>query len=244
MMNFKNCLMGIEIDERCFNFLKDELSKKYDFALFNDMLTLPCMQFESRNKLLLLFALLEDGEINDGIIDMLCSLLANISEKLWHDFSERLKMLIESKYLMLSRSQKLRLAHTVEVMSAKGYKNGFELSNLIYQRIPLSDGEFNPDSDDNVRIKLAKIAYSTCNYNFNEKLKEIDYIKHHLKNSGRKYLMGVVNYYKGLCLKATAVKVDYKDNVYYIMKSKTKGFALADIYLDYRTNNFETSSEV
>lgn len=242
MMKFKNCLMGIDIDEKCFRHLKDELEQKYDFTLLNDLLSLPCMQFEVRYKLLLLLALLEDGEINDTIIAILCSLLINISARLWSDFSERVEMLVESKYLLLSRSQKLRLAHTIEVMYAKGYTHTFDLANLIYQRVSQSDKEFNPDSDDNVRIKLAKIAYSTDKYNFNEKLRAITAIKDHLKSSGRKYLMNVVNYYKGICLKATGVKLDYKDDIYYIMKSKSRGFDLASIYLDYRSNDLETSS--
>lgn len=243
MMHFKNCLIGIDIDERCFKYLKDELSQKYDFALFNDLLALPCMRFETKYKLLLLFALLEDGEINDTIVDTLCNLLTNISARLWDDLSERVEMLAESKYLLLSRSQKLRLAHTIELMYAKGYAHTFDLANLMYQRVPQFDEDFNPDSDDNVRIKLAKITYSTGKYNFNEKIRAIAAIKHHLKSSGRKYLMGVVNYYKGVCLKATGVKLDYKNDIYYIMKSKSRGFDLASTYLDYRSNNIETSSK-
>ena len=56
MMNFKNCLMGIDINEKCFRYLKDELEQTYDFTLLNDLLSLPCMQFEARQKLLLLLA--------------------------------------------------------------------------------------------------------------------------------------------------------------------------------------------
>ena len=243
MKNFKNCLMGIDIDEKCFNHLKNELSENYDFALLNDLLALPCMRFKIKHKLLLLFSLLEADEVNDTIIDTLCNLLINVPARLWDDFSERTEMLIESKHLLLSRSQKLRLAHTIEVMYAKGYTHTFDLANLIYQSLSQSDNEFNLDSDENVRIRLAKIAYSTGKYNFNEKTRAITTIKHHLKRSGRKYLMGVVNYYKGICLKATGVKIDYKDDIYYMMKSKSRGFDLASIYLEYRSNNLETSSE-
>lgn len=244
MMNFKNCLMGIEIDEKCFKYLKDELSQKYDFTLFNDLLSLPCMQFEENNKLLLLFALLEDGEINDTIIDALCSHLVSISAGLWNDYNKRLEFLIVSKHLMLSRSQKLRLAHTIETMYAKGYEHSFDLSNLIYQRIPQSDKEFNPDSDENVRIKLAKIAYSTGKYNLYDNIHAINEVKHHLKGCGRKYLMGIVNYYKGLCLKVTGYDIDYKDDTYYIRKSVSRGFDLAIMYFNYRANNLETSRKI
>ena len=243
MKNFNNCLLGIEINEKCFNYLKDALEQKYDFTLFNDLLSLPCMQFEVKHKLLLLFALLEDGEINDTIINTLCSLLINISARMWDDFSERVEMLVESKYVLLSRSQKLRLAHTIEVMYAKGYEHSFDLANLIYQRIAESDKDFNPDSEENVRVRLAKIAYSTSKYNFNEKIAAINTIKHHLKSCGRKYLLGIVHYYKGLCLKITGTTIDYKDDSYYMRKAKERDFALASIYLNYGINNLETSRE-
>ncbi len=244
MKNFNNCLLGIEIDEKCFRYLKDELSQKYDFALLNDLLSLPCMQFEEKNKLLLLFALLEDGEINDNIIDKLCNHLDNISERIWVDYHEKLKSLVETKYLLLCKSQKLRLAQTIETMYAKGYEHSFDLANLIYQRISESNKEFNPDSYDNIRIKLAKIAYSTGKYNFNEKIMEINTIKRHLKSCRHKELMGIVNYYKGLCLKVTGFKIDYNDEIYYILKSKSRGFDLATIYLNHRSNNLETSSKL
>lgn len=241
MMNFKNCLLGIEIEEKRFCYLKNELTQKYDFTLLTDLLSLPCMHFETKHKLLLLFALLEDGEINDTIVDSLCDLLSNITSKLWNDFSEKLYTFVETQFLLLNRSQMLRLAHTVEIMYAKGYTDTFDIANLIYQRIPQSDEEFNPDSDDNIRIRLAKIAYSVCKYNYNEKFRAIAAIKGHLKSSGRKYLMGAVNYYKGLCLKATGTTFDFKDDIYYIIKSRSRGFELAHIYLDYRSINFETS---
>jgi hypothetical protein len=125
-------------------------------------------------------------------------------------------------------------------MYAKGY-NALGLVYLIYQRIPMSNVEFNPDSEDNVRIKLAKIAYSTDNYNISENFATIQSIKYHLKTSGRKYLMGMLNYYKGLCLKLANWRNDYKDANYYILKSGNYGFGLADTYLKYASNNFETS---
>ena len=241
MMNFKNCLLGIEIEEKCFCYLKNELTQKYDFTLLTDLLSLPCMHFETKHKLLLLFALLEDGEINDTIVDSLCDLLSNITSKLWNDFSEKLYTFVETQFLLLNRSQMLRLAHTVEIMYAKGYTDTFDIANLIYQRIPQSDAEFNPDSDDNIRIKLAKIAYSTTKYNLNERFGAIKVLKHHLKMSGREYLLGMLNYYKGLCLRAAECKNGYKDSTYYIQIAKNMGFELAGIYLDYKAINFETS---
>lgn len=243
MKNFKNCLMGIEIKEPCFEYLQSELKENYSFGLVIDLFSLPCMQYETRNKLSIIFALLEDRETNDTIISWLTYILTNLSGELWHEYQERLKSCIEAQFSLFSRSQLLLLAHTIEIMYAKGYENTFELSRILYQCIPLCNNEFNPDSDDNIRIKLAKIAYSTSQYNFNEKLAAIKDIKDHLKNSGRKYLQGMLNYYKGICLGAAACRLDYKDDVYYIMKSKIKEFELAYVYLDYRGKNFETSKE-
>lgn len=243
MKNFNNCLLGIEINEKCFNYLKDALEQKYDFVLFNDLLSLPCMQFERKHKLRLLISLIEDGEINDSIIDLLCSNLVNISASEWKGYREILKSFIELNHLIMSRNQKLHLAHTIEIMCAKGYYQAFDLANIIYQRISKSDKDFNPDSEENVRVRLAKIAYSTSKYNFNEKIAAINTIKHHLKSCGRKYLLGIVHYYKGLCLKIAGVKIGYNDDVHYIQKANLRGFALASMYLDYRANNLETSRE-
>ena len=243
MKKLENCLLGIEIEEKCFNYLKEELQKKYEFGLFNDLLSLPCMQYDVKSKLSLLLAVIEDGECNDAIAEKLCYQLANVSEQLWRNFKERLEMLIEPNNFTLNRNHLLKLANTLEIMYAKGYGEADYLTRLIYERIQQTDVEFNTDSDENVRIKLAKIAYSTTKYNFDEKIKAIDTVKYHLKSSGRKYLLGVLNYYKGMCLKTVGIKLDYKDDIYYIMKSKARGFDLATIYLNYSSNNIETSSE-
>lgn len=241
MKNFRNCLMGIDVDEDCFNYLKQALLENYKLNLLIDLLSLPCMQNMEKNTLGLLIALLEDGENNDFIVEKLCDTLINITPKIWDEYEEILKSFIEFKLYMLIRSQKFRLAHTIEIIYAKGYKNTFTLATIIYNRIPLSDTEFNPDSDDNVRINLAKIAYSTTRCNFNDKINKIEHIKFHIKNCGRKYLIGIINYYKGLCLQATGVKFDYKDAAHYIIKSNSKDFELAKIYCNYHYN-VETSN--
>jgi len=243
MSNLNNCLVGIkeEIDEKCFLYLKTELERNYSFDLVRDLLSLPCMQY--RHKLSVLYSLWEDNEVNDIIIGMLCQLLADIPGELWWSCQARLKDLIEGNYAILNRSQLLLLAHTIETMYARGYENTFQLLNIIYQRIALQDYEFNPDSDDNVRIKLAKIAYSTSIYNVQDKLDAISAVKYHLKNSGRKYLLGVLNYYKGLCLKIANRKIDYKDCTHYFLKSRNKGFVLAAVHLDYNPKNVETSRD-
>lgn len=243
MKNLNEGLLGAEIKEKGFECLQKELKKEYSFELVMDILSLPCLHFKADVKMSLLLGLLEDDEINDTIISMLCGLLGDATDEMWNNGKERLTSFIEGKHFLLSRRQILLLAHTIEIMYAKGYKNAFEMANLIYQRIPLSDSEFNPDSDDNVRIRLAKVAYGTGRHNFNERLATIRAIKWHLKESGREYLLGIVNYYKGLCLGTVNGKIGYKDAYYYMQKSKNRGFQLASVCLDYRQNNVETSSE-
>lgn len=242
MKNFKNYIQEIDIQEECFRFLQTELHNNYSFCFVKDLFSLPCMQYETRHKLAMILALLADREVNDTIIHWLTQILRNISDELWRDYEDCLSVYIEKDYHMLSRSQLLMLANTIEVMYAKGYKV-LGLLNLIYQRIPLCDVEFNPDGEDNIRIKLAKVAYSTSRFNINDNLQLINCLKEHLKKTGRKYLLGMLNYYKGLCLEAAAYKLDYKDASYYIIKSRNKEFGLACVYLNYRGNHFETSKE-
>ena len=238
MMNFKNSLEGIEATEKCFNFLKANLNEKFDYELFWDLLSLPCMEHEDKSKLSLLFALLEDNICNDAIVNALCDILSNIPAPLWSIYKENLIQIFQIKHFIFNRSQKLQIANTIEIMYAKGYDDAWKLAELIYQTICQTNREFNPDSEENVRIKLAKIAYGTNRYNHNERYEQINSIKNHIKNSGRKYLMSVLNYYKGLCLKFGGITLDYKDFKYYMAKSRNRGFSLAHIYLIY---NIETS---
>ena len=240
MDKFINYLDEITIEETCLKFLKNELKNEYSFDLVRDMFSLPCMEHETRHKLVLILILLDEGEVNDIIISWLIQILLNITDDLWREYKKRLKHYLEKQAYHLSRSQLMLLANTLEIMYAKGYKS-FKLLNLIYHRIPLSDAEFNPDSDDNVRIKLAKIAYSTTKYNINERFGSVKALKHHLKKSGREYLLGMLNYYKGVCLRAAECKNNYKDSTYYIQIARNLGFELAGIYLDYKAINFETS---
>lgn len=235
-----NYLGQIEFEETCLEFLKSKLKKEYSFDLVRDLFSLPCMKYETKHKLVLILILLEEDQVNDTIIDWLTQLICNLPETMWNQYMEQLSAYIEEKYYQLSRSQLMLLANTVEVMYAKGY-NALGLVYLIYQRIPMSNVEFNPDSEDNVRIKLAKIAYSTDNYNISENFATIQSIKYHLKTSGRKYLMGMLNYYKGVCLRAAGGKNGYKDANHYILKARNRGFNMAAIYLSYNANNFETS---
>lgn len=237
MKNIKNWLNGTEIKEIGFLKIKEELERNYSFELVRDIISLPCMQYSIEPKLSLMIAHLEDKVVNDTVIGVLCQILGDIPIELWRKYRENLNIFIKENYYLLSRSQFLLLAHTIEVMYARGYEYTFQFLNLIYQRIALQDYEFNPDSDDNIRIKLAKIAYSSSVYNIQDKLNAISAVKHRLKTSGREYLLGVLNYYKGLCLKIANCKIGYNDSTYYLLKARNRGFELAKVYLDYNLSS-------
>lgn len=242
MKIFENYLGQIEIKEKCFEYLTSELKTHYSFNLVEDLFSLPCLRYESKHKLAMILSLIEDQEVNDTIIHTLTQLLININGQLWDEYESHITNIIESNYHIFSRSQLLLLANTIEIMYAKGY-NTLNLANIVYEKIHLSDAEFNPDSDENTRIKLAKIAYNASIYNLNACLYSIDELKHHLKITDRKHLLGMINYYKGICLKITNSVIGYNNATYYITKSKNRGFELALIYLNYRGNNFETSNK-
>ncbi len=178
--------------------------------------------------------------VNDIVIAWLVGLLEDIPEEVLLSYEERITSYIQFNYQKLTRRQLLLLANAFEAMYAKGYKV-LDFLIMIYQRIPLNDGEFNPDSDENVRIKLAKIAYNTTGFNFHDSISAVKCLKHHLKKSDRKYLMGTLYYYKSLCLKAANWKGDYKDATYFMLKSKEREFKLAAVYLEHASNTFETS---
>ena len=234
MKNFKNCILGINIEEKCFTYLKSELESNFSFDLVEDLFSLPCIRYETQHKLSLVFALLEDKKANDTIVNWLSQLLADIPKQLWIDCNQRLKSYIEINYNLLSRSQLLLLANTLEVMNAKGYDSAFELAGLLYQRIPFNEYEFNPDSEENLRIKLSKLAYNTSGYNIIENLEAIKSIKQRLKLTKRKYLYPMLYYYKGICLEAANYKIEYKDSIYYILKAQNMQYKLASLYLKHR----------
>ncbi len=104
---------------------------------------------------------------------------------------------------------------------------------------------YSPNSEDSVRIALAKIAYSTNCYNWVDKLTLINQIKEMANSSERQYLKGVIFYYKGLCLDKVSESVNYKDGAYFMCKSQACCFPLANIYLNYskKLRNFEDDPE-
>lgn len=244
MNNFNNYLMGMDIDEKCFKFVKEELQKEYNLNLVLDLISLPCMNYRQKDKLFLLLNLIRDNEVNDSTVFALCELLRDIGSVLWSDIVNILAEIIESKYHLFNREQQLHLAHTIELLYAKGFSLCIKQLQNLYERISLSNIEFSPDSEENIRIRLAKCAYSCNQYNFTERIDTIKAVKAHLKASKNTHLLGTLYYYKAICMGNIYSPLDGKDLKYYMMKSDYRGFALATTYLHYIRFHSETSKVV
>ena len=126
----------------------------------------------------------------------------------------------------------LSLAYTIELMNAKNYNGAYEIANLIYERIPI-ENDFIEFSEEDIRIRLAKLAYSTGRYNINEKINSIMTIKSTLKKADCHFLLGIVHYYIALCLAISGCHYKDKSEKDYFKKSYNKGFPLSETYLQH-----------
>lgn len=239
MKEFNNLLLGIEDEGLCFNFAKDKLMNTWNVTLFKDLISLPCMEYRQKDKVSLLLSLIKDEQASDFVVQTLVNELSEITVKTWGECKDTLKAVMEEKLHTLSKQQQLGLAHAIEVMFAKGLPHANEILAELYMRVEVNDG-YIIDDEENVRIRLAKIAYTTNIYNVVEKENEIKSIKNRLKKADREFLMGMVNYYRGICVRCHNAD-DGKDTEYYMLKARSRGFYLASVYLNYKQIHFETS---
>lgn len=239
MKNFKNTLGQIEDKDQCFNFAKNKLMETWDITLFKDLLSLPCMEYRQKEKVSLLISLIKDEKVSDFVVQALVNELSKITVNTWNECKDILSPVIEEQMHVLSKQQQLGLAHSIEVMFAKGLPHTSEILAELYMRVEVNDG-YIIDDEENVRIRLAKIAYTTNIYNVVEKEHDIKGIKNRLKKVDRDFLLGMVNYYRGICIRCRNAN-DGKDAEYYILKAKSRGFSLASVYLNNRQIHFETS---
>ncbi|MDD6736411.1 MAG: hypothetical protein PUE13_08915 [Clostridiales bacterium] len=235
LSNFKNCIEGINVKEKGFICLKQEFLTSGDLTLVADILSLSCLNNTHRTKMLI--ELLKDGSINDFIVQKLCEYLEDISPVTW----DEMKLTISDCICGINnRSWQLSLIQTLEILYAKNLPGTRPLLFELYRRIEPRDNDFSPNSEENIRIKCARIAYHVNQYNFVQRLGEINKLKNALKRSGNKQLMGMVFYYKALCVQN--IECYGKDTSYYMRKSLDKGYRMAGVYLDYHYN-VETSSK-
>ncbi|MBQ4516614.1 MAG: hypothetical protein II978_07480 [Clostridia bacterium] len=243
MENFKSCLQGIDVNEKCAKFLKGELSKKFDKELLYDFLSLPVIKHMHKERITILINLIRDGVYDYDIISSLCDELEDVSNYLWLDIVNMIDEIIHEIFYKFDRRAQLKLAYTLEVLYAKGFSNIGIMLQKLFEIINFSNLEFSPDSEENVHIRLAKVAYSCNAYNYPQKVKCLKSIKEHLKMSKNKHLMGMLNYYKGISYKCAHLSYDGKNDEYYILKSRNRGFELAKIYFEYINIHIEKSKK-
>lgn len=225
-----------------FHLLKEEAMKNPTSDLILSLLSLPSMVAQEEFKISILIAAVQDGMVTDGIIGSLCEMISGLSPGIWSEKVDDIKAFISgSEFLKFTREQKLLLSHAFEVLFAKGFNGSRELVMMAYCQISPQNVEFEPYSDKNVRIRLARLAYGCHPYNWKEVLNEILSIKNIIKKAHYGHLKGMVSYYIGIALANSVKEIDKKDAGYYIASANCKRFPLATIYLSYHPQKVETS---
>lgn len=225
-----------------FHLLKGAAMENPTSDLILSLLALPSMVAQEEFKISILIAAVQDGMVTDGIIESLCKMISGLSPGIWSEKVDDIKAFISgSEFLKFTRRQKLLLAHTFEVLFAKGFDDSRELAMKAYCQISPQNVEFAPYSDENVRIRLARLAYGCHMNNWQEVLGEIFRFKKTIKKAHYGHLKGMVSYYIGIALANSVKEIDKKDAGYYIAGANCKRFPLAAIYLSYHPQKVETS---
>ena len=227
--NIKNAIEGLECTEPSFVCLKEEFYKEHNLRLIQSILFLPCVK-SNPNLIDLLIVLLEEKYNDNYIIDEICKTLCSVPLAELPSVISKIKNALDSNYC-LSRSALLSMASAAEELFARNMPDTIPLIRSLYERISLKDFDYSPNSEENTRIRCAKIAYLANQYNYREKLDEINSIKSQLKTSGNKNLLGIVLYYKGLCVRSD--KNREKNTSYYMLNSRNRGYSLAAVYMNY-----------
>ena len=244
MINFINVLTRLSEENVSVKIMADYLVERgYENEIFMNMMSLPWFQRNYMEKISLIQSLFDDGIVNIGLIKELCNAMVSADADKWHDVYEAVSRIVEKSDLF-SRDMKMLLAHYLEIMYAKGMSDCGNLAERLYGKIGVEGYVYDEYREDVVRVKLARIAYSCNAFNGREMLGKLCEIKRRLKRSGNTQCLGMVHYYKAVCMQRGEVKpCDYKDAAYHMRKSSQKGFALAEVFIRYNRleKPFETS---
>lgn len=234
MKYLNECLTAINTDDEKFNFYKNKLIEKYDFDVFSKLLETKYAKTNDFNPLETIIALLNDKEINDDTIYTLYNILINDTpDDDWVRYSDTILDFVESNMNILTKHQMLCIAYAIEILYAKGYDCSYEAAKYIYSIIPNEiDMVCSPYDEENIRIVLARQAYSTDN--LVKRKKNISMIKKYAIKSNHKHLMGMINYYTGICKMDGYFDKDDEESLNYIFMSNEQYFKLAYIYLKSR----------
>ncbi|MCH5186088.1 MAG: hypothetical protein J1F64_08185 [Oscillospiraceae bacterium] len=144
---------------------------------------------------------------------------------------KRLIQILKDNIGLFNRTQLVIIADTFEILYAREKRGDMkETLKYIFRHISV-ENKLTPNSEENIRIELSKIAYSCNKGNYNESIDKIYGIKLRLKSAGVKGLSGVVAYYNALCEETYHNKWEVNVNED-MQKALRKGFYLAQIYCE------------
>lgn len=241
MQNFKNILEGIRKNDEVFYYIKEKISEEFSVKLFKNLISLPAIKDSYEEKFKLVLNVLKCGLENDEVISELCEMLITIQPYLWKKYKkELLKEIIELNFFNYNRKNQLKLFDTMETMYAKGYSGSLKIIQFILDYIRIDDSEIFSYNEETLRLKLAKKAYFANECNGDEKLEEINDIKNYLKKSEHYHYLGMLYYYKAICVSKMLQIYQKHSPGFYMDKAKERKFKLA-MQFKYCKNNFETS---
>ena len=234
MSNLSNVLAGINFKSVALDALKADLSINIKEKSIKELLALPDLQYRFVDRLSLLISALDDGFISDYYVSELCSnLLTEPTKSINAEIADKLNDIIINRSCGFSNHQLLMVANTFEVLYACGFELLRDVILTTYRAVALQNTEFNPLSNENVRIRMSRIAYNCNEYNCRESISKLDSIAFEIKASGVKGLKGVINYYFGLCKRYSNGYDSQDETRMHIFKSNEYAFPLAKSYLEH-----------
>ena len=242
MNNYINILYGIDLDTEMFKSAKEALMGSYDKQTMVD--TLEYLQRKGCHDVVirLCLSLFADKKIDGEYMNILSEqLLRHFPYEKWEEYADSLKSILRNSGVFFEREQLLKMADTLEMLYAKGIYNIRGLIVMCYDFLSAANTSFSMLNATNVRIRSARIAYSSSRYNVNDAVNELRAIKNLIKKAEIGGLKQIVDYYIGICI--VALPPRYSEGVQRIIKSKHKGYPLAQLFIKYIDFHSETSKE-
>ncbi len=235
-MEYENSLYGINMEGIMFEAAKEDLLSKYNKQTMIDLLQHLMIKRQFNECYNMIVSLFKEGIAEDIYVDIFCKNLNDNFE--WMEQEEvlaKIRATFKDKGYIFSHKQLLKLANAFELAYAKSGL-GKEIVIEVYQHIS-SNNDFDFFSQEAIRIKCAKVAYSANKYNANEKIDQLLSLKRVVKRAGIKGVTMILNYYLGLCERY--VPCDYEQ--FWMIKSKNRGFPLAEEFMNNITIHNEAS---
>lgn len=229
LVSFENTLCGLQYNSVAVSALTETLRAEYSMKNILELISQPILRDEDIIKIIL--SLSDDGIVQDTYMDKLSYILLHEScFKTLNSAVKRLMQILKDNIGLFNRTQLIIIADTFEILYAREKQEDMkENLKYIFKHISI-ENRLMPNSEENIRIELSKIAYSCNKGNYNGSLNKIYDIQSRLKASGVRGLNGLVAYYSALC-EETHTTWDVKGSEY-MQKALRKGFYLAQIYCE------------